>query len=99
MISLSSAQFKPMAILISVAFLPFIIFGSIFALLQRNIGALLMSHESAPRSSEYSKQEWIAHRNPCVCCGSGFVNAPKRSLIWVLTARSTANLCAQSRAG
>lgn len=42
MISLSSAQFKPMAILISVAFLPFIIFGSIFALLQRNIGAMIV---------------------------------------------------------
>ena len=42
MISLSFAQFKPMAILISVAFLPFIIFGSIFVLLQRNIGAMIV---------------------------------------------------------
>ena len=42
MISLSSAQFKPMAILISVAFLPFIIFGSIFVLLQRTIGAMIV---------------------------------------------------------
>ena len=42
MISLRSAQFKPMAILISVAFLPLIIFGSIFVLLQRNIGAMIV---------------------------------------------------------